>query len=265
MRSIVAALALLAAAPAAAQPPSGQSAVPAELLVPSEEARSFFETVQSNTLTDEILERALQAPSGSIRQIDETIERMLTLGDPIPGWRNLGIDIRAIVASRDGGLTGNMTEGMNHSDPSFAYYVDRPIESFVSSSWLLIGRRGAAFAGENIEVDITRLSPKVVLVERIAYRREGNAYCRAQAESRLYADPAVAASQADIISSIFAMRLLAAIERVGVCEVAEDVGGGEYRIRLFDPNGHPHTTLEQRSPRARIVASRPFPGVEPSQ
>ena len=260
VRRLRAALMLLLASPLGAQAGHGNQP-PAAGLASNEEARRYFQTLQSHPLTDEALERALQLPS--IRRIDEAIERRLARGNPIPGWRHLGVDIRGVIASRDGGPAGNMAEEVIQSNPGYTYFVDRPIETFVAPAWLLIGRRGAAVSGENIEVSMIHLSPKVIFIERVAYRREGNAYCRVQADSRLYADPAIPASQADVVQPLYVMRLLAINERIGDCEVTEDLGGGEYRVRHVDPEGRP--TPDDASPHIRIVPLRLFPETEPMQ
>jgi len=260
VRALVVALALLGAAPAAAQPPStGQSAVPAELFAPSEEARSFFETLQSQPLSDEMLERVIQATGGSARPMDDVIERVLAPGPAVPDWQHLGIDERAAIEAHEGGIAANMTEGATQYGPAYGYFVDRPIETLIPPEWVLIGQRGAPVSGESVEIGISHLSPKLILVERISFRHLGNAGCRTQAESRLYADPSVPASQADMIATIFTMRFLSVLERRSLCQVVEEVGQGQYRARFFDAEGHSLAAFDADHRRFRIVPFRPVP------
>jgi hypothetical protein len=238
MRGWIAALTLLAAVPGAAQPPA-PAPLPPAALAPNEGARTAFEALASNALTDEMIGTMIeQALGGNTGPIDDVIERGLAPGELVPGWQASGIDLLPLVAARDGGLAGNMAEGIGQFGADRFYFVDRPIESLVSPQWVLVGRRGAAFSGENVQVGFAHVSPKVILAARVAYRRQGNAYCRTRTESRLYADPAVAASQLDWIALVMAMRSLAAVERRGLCEVVEEAGPGLYRTRLFDEQGH---------------------------
>jgi hypothetical protein len=262
VRRLAAALALLAAVPAAGQPPAaGPTSIPAELLAPSEEARAAFDALASRPLTDDVMEATIQAqPVGSMRPMDDIIERTLAGGEAVNDWQNLGVDERAMIAEHDGGLAENMIEGTNQFGPTFGYYVDRPIEVLIPPEWVLVGRRGRPFTAENIEIGISRVSPKVILVERIAYLRRGSATCRGQTESRLYADPAIPAGQIDIVTVAFSMRFLAAVERRGMCRVLQSAGQNLYRARLFDSGGHPFSALDQGIGQFRIVPFRPVLG-----
>lgn len=261
MRALALALALLAAAPAAAQPaPSERPAIPADALVPNDQARMLFEVLASNVMTDEMVETMIrEALGGDARPIDNVIAQALSPGELVANWQSSGIDLLPVVAAREGGLAGQMAEGTGRFGPLFFYFVDGPIEAFVPSEWVLVGRRGAAFSGETVEVGIAHISPKVILAERIAYRRQGNAYCRVRTESRLYADPAVAASEADMIAVIITMRSLAEIERRGMCELVEEAGPGLYRTRLFDEAGH-RLAASEGPETFQIVPRRPVPG-----
>lgn len=260
MRAIVAAL-LLLASPAAAQPaPAGeQPAIPADALVPNEQARTLFEVLPSNVMTDEMVAAMFEAvPGGDTRPVDDVIEQVLARGERVTGWQESGIDLLPVIAARDGGLAGNMAEGASQFGPMLSYFVDRPIERLVRPEWVLVARRGAPFSDDNVQVAIGYISPKVILAERIAYRRQGNAYCQARAESRLYADPAIGASEADMIVLLMTMRSLWMIQQRGMCEVVEETGPGQYRTRLFDPEGHRLSAAEGQET-FRIVPRRAFP------
>lgn len=265
-RGLLAALVLLAAVPAAAQPAiSDPPPIPADALVPNEEARALFEALPSHVMTDESIEATVQAmPADVSRAMDDIVSQALASGELVPGWQETGVDLLPAIAARDGGLAGNMTEGPGQFGPDLVYFVDRPIESLAAPEWVLVGRRGASVSGDHVQTAIGRLSPKVILATRIVYRRQGNAYCQARSEARLYADPAVAASEADMIAVIITMRSLAAIERLGVCEVVEQAAPGQYRTRLFDSAGHRLPAAEgSGSDTFRIVPRRPVPaGVE---
>jgi hypothetical protein len=259
VRALVAALALLTAASGAAQPaPTDPPAIPADALVPNDQARAFFEVLPASPMTDEMLVAAMRrVPGGAgTRPMDDIIERLLAPGEQVPDWQGLGIDLLPVVAARNGGLGGNIAEGSSQFGPVRVYLVDGPLESFLRPEWVLVGRRGSSFSGENVQIQVAQVSPKVIIAERIAYRRRGNAYCRERAESRVYADPGIAASEADMIAVMMTMRSLAMFERHGMCEVVEEVGAGEYRTRLFDVNGRRLPGLES-SATFRIVPRPP--------
>jgi hypothetical protein len=259
MRGFVAALALLLALSAAAQPPSpDHPAVPPELLAPNQDASTVFDALASRPLTDEVVERVIRAQSAeTLRQMDELIARSFAPGELARGWQSSGVDLRAIIAARSGGLQSSMIEGASPFGPASARYLDRPIDAFVPPEWVMIGRHGAAFDGENVSIEASPLSPKIILVERIAYRRQGNAYCRMQAESRLYADPVVPASRFDLATLMMTMRALAAADHRTMCEVVESLPDGRYRFRMYDPDGHRLEGLERESPAFRIVPIGP--------
>jgi hypothetical protein len=260
MRRLVAALILLAA-PGAAEPPDGQPAIPPELLVPNEEARVFFDALQSHILTDEVMARLIQAmPGASPRPMDDVIDRLFSSGEAVPNWQSLGINERAAIRAHEGGMSANMTQGTDAHGPTYGYYVDRPIESLIPREWVLIARRGEPFVDASVQTGISHASAKVILVERLIFRRQGNAGCRVRAESRLYADPSVPATQADMIATVFGMRFLAAVEHRSFCQVVEDLGQGQYRARFFDGEGHSLPAFDQVSLPFRIVPFRPASG-----
>jgi hypothetical protein len=258
MRGLVAALALLAAAPAAAQSdrPS-HSTVPPALLVPSEQARSFFEALRLHPMSDEMMERVIQG--GTARPMDEVIEQMFARGPAVPDWQNLGVDEDVIVAGLGGGPAAYMTEGANEYGPVYGYFIDRPLENVLPPEWVLIGRRGTTLLNGPIQISVSHVSPKVVLVERTTSSRHGRAACRELAESRLYADPSAPATEIDAVAVIFAMRTLAALEHRRLCSVVENLGQGDYRGRYFDFEGHSLAAFDHGSPRFRIVPFRPVP------
>ena len=259
MRSLVAALVLLAAVPLAAQPAPSSQPDPT-LFAPSDDAREFFAGVQSRPLTDELMAAALPATSPSVGWIDAMIEHMMSKGELVRSWQNLGVDEVALVAALPGGPTANMTEGANEFGPLHGYFVDRPIESLIPPQWVLVGRRGVHSLEGPVEIAISHASPKVILVERTTSRLRGNGSCREGAESLIYADPAVSASVADMLTVISTMRFLAAVESRGLCSIVEEVNPGQYRARHFDAEGHSFPEMDRQSPQFRIVPIRPTSG-----
>ena len=207
-------------------------------------------------MTDELLARMIEAmPGGDPGPMDEVIEQTMAPGELVSDWQSTGIDLLPMIAALDGGLAGNIAEGRSQFGLNRAYLSDGPFGDFVQPEWVLVGRHGTPFTADNVHVGVAHISPKVILVERVAYRRQGNAYCRERAESRLYADPAVAASELDTIAVIIGMRSLTTLDRYGLCQVIEEVGAGRYRTRLFDVRGRRLPALEE--PETFQIVRRP--------
>jgi hypothetical protein len=259
LRFLIAALILCAVAPAAAQPgATDESVYPAAVLAPNEDSRAFFEVVALRPLTDEMIATAVAAmPDGSARRMDEVIEESLTRGEQVPNWRSTGLDLADIVGSRAGGTARNVLVRTGQFGSDVTYFDDAPLDTFIPSNLVLVARRGEPVNGEIVQVEVGHLSPKVVFAERVAYRREGNAYCREGADTRLYADPEVRASQLDMIAVLIAMRSLPSLERIGLCEVIEARGPGGYVTRSFDQEGHRLTGMDDAAETFQIVARTP--------
>jgi hypothetical protein len=258
MRSVLAA-ALILASPAVAQPrpAAEQSSIPTEFLGPSEQMRAFFARLSAQPMTDQMFDAIFRGATANLAPMDAIVESSFVRGEEVPDWQTSGVDIRAAIAGREGGLAGNFAIASSPLGPAFVYYEDRSIDELVPPDWTLVARRGEPFEGDIVQVEIGRVSPKVILAERVAYRRQGNAYCRLQAESRLYADPQVTATGVDAIGLFIMMRSLRLIERERLCQVTEEAGPGEYRVRLFDAEGHRLTALD-RSDAFRIVPHAPI-------
>jgi len=244
---LLAAALLILAAPAIAQPGSAgpQPGLSGAVFAPSEEANTLFQGLSTHVLTDQVLETGMAATGHGVGPLDEIVERSLARGEQVQGWQDSGIDIRAAVAAREGGLAGNMAVAASSFGYAFVYYEDRPIEAIVPPDWVMVARRGAPVEGAIVQVEIGHVSPKVILAERVAYRRQGKAYCRTQAESRLYADPAVRPAEFDLVALVMTMRALRAADRMSLCEVAEETAPGRYRMRMFDGGGYRLAALDR--------------------
>jgi hypothetical protein len=259
LRFLIAALILCAVAPAAAQPAAtDRSTYPAELLAPNQDSRAFFEVVALRPLTDELLATAVAAmPDGASRGMDDVIEGSLARGELVPNWRSTGLDLADVVGSRAGGAAGNVLVRTGEFGSDVTYFDDAPLDRFIPPNLVLVARRGEPVNGEIVQVEVGHLSPKVVFAERVAYRREGNAYCRAGADTRLYAVPEVPASQLDVFAVVIAMRSLPVLERMGICEVIEARGSDGYVTRSFDQQGHRFTAMDDAAETFQIVPRTP--------
>jgi len=249
----VLALLMTTAGPAqpSVQPPAD---VPADALVPNEEARTLFETLEENVFTAELM---ADMPAEAFAPADAIIAQLLAPGEQVPNWQDRGVDLHSIVRAREGGLSGNMTSEPGPFGPMLVYFADQPLGEVVPPEWVLVGRHGEAFEAEIVQVEIEQISPKLVLAERVSYRRQGNALCRVRAESRLYSDPRVAASEMDVIGLFMAMRFLRIFDQRTLCSIIEETSPGQYVARSFDGEGHRLAALDADQQPFRIIGRQP--------
>lgn len=247
-------LALLATASGAAWAASEPPAIPPETLRPDDDARALFEALRSRILTGDPI---AQMPPEWVGPVDALIEESLARGEQVPNWRSTGLDLADLVGSRPGGTAGNVLVRTGQFGSDVTYFDDAPLDRFIPPNLVLVARRGEPATGEIVQVEVGHLSPKVVFAERVAYRREGNAYCRAGADTRLYADPEVPASQLDMMAVLITMRSLPALEGMGLCEVIEARGPDGYVTRSFDQAGHRLTGMDDAAETFQIVPRTP--------
>lgn len=232
----------------------------------SEGARDLFDA-----LAVAPLDETRPARSSPVRLVvvDEDIAPTFARGERVAGWQARGVDLRAIARARPGGLAVNIAIAESPRHSRHISFRDGPIETWVPHGWRLVARRGRAIEAPNVQIEINRLTPMLMLVERVAYRREGQAWCRVRAQSRFFADPAAAATDRDVGVFIVAFGALAFLDRTHLCVVMEEEAPGLYRARHFDREGYRLPALDapeqafQLVPRPpnlyRIVARPPGP------
>ena len=200
----------------------------------SEGARALFDA-----LADAPLDESRPARSLPVRFVlHDDIAPTFARGERVAGWQAHGVDLRAIAAARPGGLAAYIAVADGPRYTRQISFRDAPIETWVPHGWRLVARRGPAFEAADVLVEINHLTPMLMLVERVAYRREGHAWCRVRAESRIFADPAAAATDRDVGVFIVAFGALAFVERAHLCVVMEEEAPGLYRARHFDREGY---------------------------
>jgi hypothetical protein len=200
----------------------------------AEEARAFFDALATAPLDGDAPARSMPVRLVVYGDIDATFAR----GAQVTGWQARGVDLRAIAAARPGGLAANIAISDGPRYTRQISFRDAPIEAWVPEGWRLVARRGRAVAAPDVRVEITRLTHMLTLVERVAYRREGHAWCRVRTESRVFADPAAAAAYRDVGVFVNAYGALGFLDRAHLCIVMEEQAPGLYRARHFDREGH---------------------------
>lgn len=244
---------LLAGVPAVAQP--SRPPIPPEMLVPNEEARAWFEVLESRIFT--VADMAEIPPQ--VRALADTaVGRILRLGDTVPDWQQRGVDFHAMLAAREGGLAASMATTPGSFGPELVYFADRRLDGLAPREWALVARHGQPFEAELVQIEVIHASPKLIFIERVGYRRQGKAICRERAESRLYSDPRVAASDADLFAFAMTLALLARLDRTTLCHTTEEMPDGGYVTRAYDPQGRGYAQLNANTRPFRLVPSAPL-------
>ena len=251
--------ALLLAAPAAApgQPPaSGTQDIPAEVLAPNAEMEAIFESLRERPATGDTLAGITPEQAAPM---DAIIAPLFMRGETVADWQNQGVNVRALIAGRPGGATAQMFVGTAPFGPYRIYPGDAPIDSLIPAQWVLIGRHGERREGGVMQVEIARISPKVIMIERVGLEELGNATCRLHGQSLFYADPAMPASEMDLIALVMSLRLLPEMHRQALCAVLEERAPGAYGSRYFDRSGRRVPQLDTQSVTLRLAPRAPFP------
>jgi hypothetical protein len=190
--------------------------------------------------------------------MDALIARATRPGEAVANWRREGLSQRALVAARPGGAAAQMFEATISSGLYRIYPGDAPIASLIPAQWVPVASSGARREGGMIRLEIARISPKLVGVARIGFEEVGNATCHLHAYTIFYADPAVPASQIDVIELGFHLRALRESHRLALCTHWEERAPGAYRPRFFDRSGRRIPQLDALATTYRIVPRAPF-------
>lgn len=251
--------ALLLAAPAAAPGQPSASAtqdIPAEVLAPSAEVEAMFEALRERPATGDTLAGLTPEQAAPM---DAIIGPLFTRGETVADWQDQGVNLRALIAARPGGAAAQMFEGTAPFGPYRIYPGDAPVASLIPAQWVLVGSIGERGEGGAIQVEIARISPKVIMIERIGLEELGNATCRLHGHALFYADPAVPASEMDLMALMMGLRTLPEIHRQALCAVSEERAPGAYGTRYFDRSGRRLPQLDTQSVTLTITPRAPFP------
>ena len=244
---------ILPAMAACGQPPEN---VAPDARAPSEAAQALFETLEQEPATSD-------APLGLTAEqnvfMDESIARDSKPGEVVADWQNEGMSQRALLATRPGNATALMLEATSRTGLYRIYPGDPAIETLIPRRWVPVGRYGERRESAIMQIEVAQLSPKVIAVARIGIERLGNATCPLHNSMVFYADPAVPASQRDVLALAFQLHVRPEADRLALCAVWEESGRGLYRTRFFNRAGHRIPQLDANPIAFRVVPRAPFP------
>ena len=169
--------------------------------------------------------------------MDSIIAEQFRRGETVADWQRRGVNIYARLAAMPGGAGAYMSESTTQFGQVRTYLGDPTRESLIAGNWFTIARHGERREGGVISTLVARLSPKIIMVARSGSEMLGNANCPLHTEVLLYADPAVPASQMDVVAVVMTLRGLARYGREVVCSVTEENTPGVFTTRYFDREG----------------------------
>lgn len=149
-----------------AKPPADENAAEATQGSPplagfsTEEIGAFFTLLSASAELDEVI-----AP---------IIDSLLEPGETVPDWQKSGIDIRAEIGAREGGLAGNLLHDLDGEVPSVTDLSGAAAPSLPGFTSLRV--RAAPPGGAN-EKSFATFAPGIWLATESQHTRRGNAFC----------------------------------------------------------------------------------------
>lgn len=216
----------------------------------------------------------LSASASAAEQVDDELKAMVQealdvaeaklfrAGPKQPDWNKGGLDPKAAVIDRPGGLANNYLVTIDKDgDVSVSIYTTRPIANFVPRNWKLVARIGDIDAAEpNGFLDFSNLEGPYYMVARGTEKRFGDAFCESPLRgANLYKAPdedGVEIMPAEVAKLIFQGAIEMA-SKYTVCQKYERSAKG-YRVRSFLENGRTLPGMDESEDRIGIVPARPI-------
>ena len=184
-------------------------------------------------------------------QLAPMIDEVFEPGEPVPGWRELGVDILAELGARGGGLEGNLLRDEDEAAPTVADLYGTAAPELSGFSRLVL--RADPPSGVN-ERTFTTFTPGMWLEISAQHRLRGTAHCYTglsglTLHSRV---PVTEQSMGELVTTIVAVSLNDRLASREFCTVYERAGEG-YRTRTFLPDGRSLPELDAEPNSLRIM------------
>lgn len=175
------------------------------------------------------------------------IEEWIEPGPKVEGWENTGIDIRAELASLDGGIDGNLLYDTQTTAPNVIDLSGRSVPSLAGYVSYEIRPDPAEGAHERAYYSIT---PGIWFEG--SWRREqvGNATCSDGGASGLTihaSKPYTEWTEDDLLSTAWLFAVTERLVAVPMCEVYEKREDGTYLSTLYYRNGATVPVMDEES------------------
>ena len=176
---------------------------------------------------------------------------LLEPGEPVAGWREMGVDILAELAAREGGLAGDLLRDEDQEVPTVSDLSGTAAPDLSGFSRLVL--RADPPGGAN-ERGFTSFAPGVWLEMAGQRTRRGKALCYAGMSGlTLHSKVPVTEQTIDeLFPTIVAVSLIDRLASREFCIVYERAGEG-YRARSFLPDGRTLPALDAMPTVLRIM------------
>lgn len=179
------------------------------------------------------------------------VAELLEPGEPVPDWREMGVDILAELAAREGGLAGNLLRDEDEEMPTVTDLSGTAAPDLSGFSRLVL--RADPPGGAN-EKGFTSFAPGVWLEMAGQRTQRGKALCYAGMSGlTLHSTmPVTEQTVNELFPIIVAVSLVDRLASREICNVYERVGEG-YRARSFLPDGRALPALDAEPTMLRIM------------
>lgn len=184
-------------------------------------------------------------------QLAPMIEELLGPGEPVPGWRESGVDILAELGALEGGLSANLLRDGETAAQSVSDLSGKAAPDLSGFSRLALR---ASPPGRIDARNFINIAPGMWLEMAMQRTVQGNALCNSGLPGvTLHSKvPVTEQSMGDLLSTIVAVSLNDRLVSREVCLVYARDGDG-YRALSFLPDGRSLPLLDADAPRVQIM------------
>lgn len=192
------------------------------------------------------------------RALAELRARMLAPGDRVEGWDQGGANPDADL--RAAGAEDHYFLNRGDDGTSVGILTTRPLTDFAPAGWRVVDSYGsAAVRLQGPQLDFVPLSARYVFATRGQFRRRGDIDCTAGiTNALLYEVPGAAAGPNDASIPIMFRMLILAMEDQEVCVRTDGDAARGYRSRAFLPDGRSLPELTDEDGVTTIVRAAPI-------
>jgi hypothetical protein len=174
-------------------------------------------------------------------------------------WNKGGVDVKAAIAARPGGVKSNvLLHTQKDGDRTVVSYGVSSVAELMPPNWSKLAEIGNVDALAMAPVAIEPFEGRFMMVIRATEKRSGNAVCDDELIGAQLYDTGTDSSEIppEVVTAIF-KGVIESVRNKTAC-VRYDVQGDAYRVRYFLENGHSLPAFDKYEETARIVPAAPI-------
>ena len=180
-------------------------------------------------------------------------------GPMVAEWNKGGVDLKAAVAAKPGGLARNYLLAVdNEGEPTVTIYSSGPVSGFIPPSWKrIIGIGDIDGGGSDGFLEFANLDGGYYVVARGLSRRVGDADCSSSPiGAGLYLAPDNAETMPREVATAIFEATAAMVSKHTVCETYKASAAG-YSVRYFLEDGRSLPAMDEDQDQISIVPAQP--------